>query len=164
MLHGKMKETDKQVDEAGVVKIVELLSRIRLQNYDDAFPDPEFFNLSDVLQWDEIKDYAEVRKTLANDCLDTLEQETINLEVIAAIADQQELEEEAFSNCKDVSSHIGIAALFEEVESLAHFNGVRVAADAIRKAKRALFEAHNTQQRKTRRQTLISEHFSSKAL
>ncbi|PXF45097.1 Jerky protein-like [Gracilariopsis chorda] len=164
IVNDKMKKTDKQMDEAGIAKILDLLSRIRLHDDDDAIPDAKIFNSSDVLQWVEIEDDAEVREAFVNGCLDTLEQETINAHAIAASADQQESQEKACSDCEDVPSHTEIAALFEEVESLVHRTGVRVDADAIRKPKRALSEAHNTQQRKKRRQTLISEHFSLTAL
>ncbi|PXF44775.1 hypothetical protein BWQ96_05445 [Gracilariopsis chorda] len=45
MLHGKVKKRDKQVDDSGVAEIVELLSRIGLDDDDDAIPDPELFNV-----------------------------------------------------------------------------------------------------------------------
>ena len=99
-----------------------------------------------------------MREALVNDGFDSIELEEKKNN--AAENDVKSEPAEELDLCEEVPPLGRSAEHFETVETVASRMGVTGASDALRRAKRALFDAYKEQTLKKSRQTLISEHFT----
>lgn len=160
LLHGKVKKASKMVDDKDISKITALISEIRLHDPCNIGTDLLDVDEEDVLNWIDIESNAEVQEALVNDCLEHMDEEVRQDEGQLHVT-EQEAGEDLASGCSEVPSLIVVAQAFEGVEDLAARSGVTEASKALRRAKRAFFEAYHAETRKKQRQTLILEHFGA---
>lgn len=106
-----------------------------------------YIDASDLQHWVSTEDAVDVKNAMANDAFTEFEQNFKNA-AEAEAPSKEVVEEETVT--KKITSLAEIAAAFKEAEAYAEKAGVPAASDALRRAKRALSDVFEKQNKKTK--------------